>query len=161
MSLTLISAFPHVLGLIGADATAAVVPRLSQLDPDYVKKYEAALRKADVSKPGDGPGVIFVLWSKGGDAANGNGAPQLDLQNGFLLSVVESTKNNTTGKSALEWVSYLLRLLHRGAPQGRQATGDIRHPAQGSVYELGPLGQGLVIYFINLEVRSTEPLLTV
>jgi hypothetical protein len=146
--------FSHITGLISADATviAAGITVLSQLDPDYHKKYEAALRAK---------GMIFVLWSAGSDAANGNSMPQLDLQNHFLLSVVESSKNLGVGqKTSIEWVSYLLRLLHQCRAQGRSPTADIRHPSNGPVYELGPLGQGLVVYFIYLDVRSTEPLLT-
>lgn len=154
MALTLTNVFSHLTGLIQADSTvtAAGITVLSQLDPAYHKNYEAALRTK---------GMIFVLWSAGSDAANGNSVPVLDLQNHLLLSVVESTKNLNPGdKTSLEWVSHLLRLLHRGAPQGRTPTADIRHPSNGPVYELGPLGQGLVIYFIHLEVRTTEPLLT-
>lgn len=162
MSLTLDEAPGYVIGLLSANAlvAAAGIPALAQDDPEYQKKYEAALRKADPGKPGDGPGVVFSLWSTGGDPANGNSTSNLDLWNQYMLCVVENPKANTTGKTANQWKTHLLRFLHRGVPQGRGATADIRHPENAPAYEMGPLGQGLVIYFVNLEVRTKDELLT-
>jgi len=139
--------FPHVLGLIEADPLCSPVPRISELDLEFETKYEAAL--AD-------KGMAFVLMGQDGVPVSGNTGDLLDLDNGVMLSVVERRKGNTTGAVALVWVRRLLRLLHRNraGAAGRVVT---RHPARGPAYSLGHRGQGLVIYFVHLEVRSIEP----
>ena len=156
LPLTIETIFPYVLGVIAADVSAgdyvgaALVPAVSQLDPQYSARYEAALQS---------PGVVFVLWSAGGVPASGNDTPLLDLENGLLLSVVENTApgKNTTGLSALQWVRRLLQILHQSGRPQRGARAVIRHPEHDPAYEIGPVGHGRACYFINLVVRSTEP----
>lgn len=151
--------FPAVFDVVAADPLCAAIPRISQEDPDYDAKFEAALRATDPAIPGDGPGVAFVLWAADGLPASGNTGPLLDLENGLMLSVVERRKTNQTGASAIKWVRRLLRLLHRKTVAGdRSGRLLIRHPARSPAYSLGPLDQGLVIYFVHLEVRSIEPI---
>lgn len=150
--------FEKIAERIAADYTVstAEIPVLSQFDPDYIAKYEAALRPVAEEVPDDGPGLVFVLWATGGDPAGGNDTQLLDLNNGVVIAVVESQRHNSTGKGALEWALHLLKLLHNadGTPaRGRPA---LRHPAKGPAYELGGLGEGLVLYFVNLEIRTTE-----
>ena len=158
LPLTIETVFPYVLGVIARDVSAtgyigaASVPALSQTDPDYSAKYEAALRS---------PGVIFVLWSAGGHPASGADYPQIDLENGLLLSVVENSApgKNTTGLSCIQWVRRLLVILHQAGKPAKGGRAVIRHPDTQPAYEIGPVGQGVVCYFVNLVVRSTEPTL--
>lgn len=159
-ALSLVNVFDAIAAKLAADAvvTAAGVPTISQLDPDFEKKYEAALRKADVARPGDGPGLLFTLWCTGGQGADGTESGDLDLRNGVILAVAESPKHNTSGKTALGWVLHLLIHLHEAGLSQRGARTDIRHPERGPAYELGALEQGLVVYFIHLEVRTFDAL---
>lgn len=141
--------FPAVMAVLAADPLCSAIPRISQLDTDYDKKYEDALEKT---------GVVFVLWAAEGMPASGNAGPLLDLENGLILSVIERRKTNKTGASAITWVRRVLCLLHHRAVAGeRSGRILIRHPARSPAYSLGPLSQGLVIYFVSLEVRSIEP----
>lgn len=154
--MNLIEVLPALRAIVVANPLFAPLPALTQLDPEHNKKYEAALRKADATRPEDGPGACLSIWDGGADAASGNKTQLLDLEHSLIVSIAENPKNNTSGVTALEWVHRFLRLVHqhRGDNNGRLV---FRHPAAGPVYELGPLSQGLVIYFVHLEVRSIEP----
>ena len=137
--------FDAILERIQADTAiaAAGVPSISQLDPAYVAKYEAALRPAAEGMAGDGPGVVFVLWAASGRPNDGTDTPISSLWNDVLVGVVENKRNNTSGRTALGWVNPLLKILHnadRGAQRGRRS---IRHPASGPAYELGALEHSL------------------
>lgn len=143
--------FPRVRALIAADATCAALPLIDQLDREYNNKYTAALKT---------PGMVFALWSAGGYAADGNDNQQIRLDNELILSVIENTApgKNTSGLSALQWVRRLLRVLHgQGLTGGPRNRATIRHSTRSPAFELGEMGEGLVIYFINLSVDSVEP----
>lgn len=156
----LLNVFAHVAALITADAvvTAAKIPTLSQLDSEFNDKYEAALRKTREDKPKDGPGLAFTLWCTGGAPADGNDSTDLDLNNSVIIGVSENPKNNGTERTALAWVSHLLRLLHQAELPAKRGRAVLRHPARGPVYELAGLEDGLVLYVINLEVRTFDEL---
>jgi len=150
MSLDLSTIFSRVLDLIAADPTCAPVPRIDQLDTDYAEKYATAIRDT---------GVVFTTWSAGGSPAEGNAFPEIRLRNDILLCVVENTApgKNATGQTAFQWVIRLLHIIHHAGQRRPVGRSTVRLNANAPAYELGPMGEGIVVYFINLTVDSIEP----
>lgn len=143
---------PYVVGILAArpEVIAAGIPILSQLDPEYNQKMEAALAA---------PGVLFVAWLGSGEESAGDETIHaLNLDNMVALALVENPKKNTTGKSALAWVELgLTAIKHAGHPTAKGP-----RPARlvNPAFELGPLNTGLVPYFITFRVKSGNSLAT-
>lgn len=138
---------PHVLGLLAANDAVSAVPRIEQTDSEYNSKLETALRDT---------GVAVVSWLGGGAPFDSNALHEIQLDNHVILTVVENPQSNQTGKTAAEWSALIIGALHHaGHPQSR---GPRAIRFDDPAYEIGPLNTAQSIYFINLLVRSTDPL---
>jgi hypothetical protein len=145
--------FDRVRAPIADDATCAQIPLVDQLDPQHDAKIKQALAGGATGK-----GVCFSLYAIGGFGTDGNDNRELHLGNELLLVIEENTAEgkNTSGQSGYQWMRRLLRLLH-GLGSGPRNRATVRFSKRGPVWEPGPMGEGLAVYFINLVVDSDEP----
>jgi hypothetical protein len=148
MTPTLDQVLPSTLALLAANPALVALPRIEQNDPDYNKKFEGAMKT---------PGMAIVAWLAGGRPADGSSQDQLALDNLVILSLVENPAKNTTSHACFYWGLQVLKTLHRAGQTARRGLPAIRHDDE-TVYDLGPLRTGLVMYFFNFRVRSIDPL---
>lgn len=147
--------FTFLRALLAKDAKLAAIPFLGQIATEaaaapelkeYNKNLEAALQLQ---------GLAFVALVAEGTDKNPSSAA-LDLENAVILSVIENPEKNQTGFTAFQYVRRALRVLKRGqlALKGARHDVSLGKPA----YNVGPLNKGTTVYFINLTVRTVEPL---
>lgn len=129
----------------------AAVPELSGIDVltsasvDFNQRMEGALSRS---------GVVIVLMQPSGEALNAK-APCLQLSNSVVVSVVENPVRNNTPHTCLAYVEAILSAVHQHTwptRRGVQNELTVDKPA----YEAGPLEGGLVTYFCNFLITSTQ-----
>lgn len=153
--MTLEDIFPELKSVLATDANLKLIPFFGQIataaaDAAEVKDFNKHLETALAD-----PGVAFVaIVSEGEDGTPR--AQALDLQNTVVLSVVENPAKNTLQLTAFQIVRRALLVLKRAQVnlRGARAEFSLGKPA----YNVGPLNKGTTVYFINLSVRTTEPL---
>jgi hypothetical protein len=137
-----------VFAICATAPALAVLPRIEQRDREYNKKFEAGLAA---------PGVILVGWVTGGGGSNDE--ELIELENRVALAVIENPAKNTTGLDALAWTECAMEFLHAAESATRMGPPEVLlDPVKP--YDLGPMSTGLVVYFINLRVRSSQPIKT-
>jgi hypothetical protein len=147
--------FTFLKELLEKDADLAPIPFLGQIATaaaaapelkEYNRNLEAALQTG---------GLAIVALVAEGDDRNPV-TPVLNLENTVVLSIIENPEKNATGLTAFQYVRRILLVLKRGqlALHGARHDVSLGKPA----YNVGPLNKGTTVYFINLLVRTVEPL---
>lgn len=147
--------FDTIKAQLATDAKCAAVPFIRQVAEDTDEQAKVRAYNSEIEKAFNDPGIAFVCVASEAQLA-GPSTGCLDLVNTVMLSVLENPKKNKTGETAFGYVRRAMRVVHqtRTKSQGRRVDIDLdRVP-----YNLGPLDKGLVTYFVNLSVRTTEDL---
>lgn len=147
--MTLAEVIPSVTARLASHASLRLLPCLLQGADDFNKKYEAALAA---------PGALLSVWLAGGSPPAGDSVERHDveLDNQVIVAICVNPAKNTTGRSAEAWAGLVLGALHHGGRPARKGPPQAKIDAPS--YELGPVKTGLSIYFVNLRVRSVDPL---
>ncbi|MEO0797166.1 MAG: hypothetical protein AAFX93_18590 [Verrucomicrobiota bacterium] len=107
-------------------------------------EYDAALKKAYAN-----PGISIVITQAEGDPASArSNKPDVYLSNLVVITVIENLKKNITGKAAMRCVSDVLEVVR--AANDQRDTFALGNPA----YDRGPRDLGMVVFNINLLVKS-------
>ena len=156
MSLNLEQVADQVHTLLDTDAALAPIPFLKQVADDVADQEAAKAYNQKLEEALRAPGVAFVAVVSDGVLAADPRMHVLDLDNAVLLAIVVNDAKNATELSAVQILRRVLRVCHRGQMHAKGARCDVR--LDRNAYQLGPMGQGKLVYFVNLLVRSTEEL---
>lgn len=158
MSLTCADLFQHLATLLGRDTRlAALLPLVTQVADEAAAQEAARDYDTELARVLESRGLALVAVAAEASSVAAATAPVLDLEHTVMLCIVENPRKNQTGETAWQCVRRALRVLHRGnvsAASGARTDVRLGSPA----YTLGPLGQGKVVYFVNLLLRTSEPL---
>ena len=150
--------FAQIETLFAADVKVAAIPFLKQVAGDIADKSNVKAYNSQLEAAYRSPGIAIVAIASDGRLEPGSEtSPILDLWNTFMISITENPKTNETGLTAFEYTRRIMRLVHAQSIDARGARVDIKLDP-GSAYSLEPatLKAGVVTYFVNLLVRTTE-----
>ena len=144
--MTLSEITTRVLSTLRADSFLSGLEIIANIEADHNRRLEAALRETGLA--------LVVVQSSG--AVSGSASPRLLLQNEVVISVLENSATNTTGKGCLQVTEHVLGALHQANwpnERGLRNVITVDTPA----YEAGPLDSGLIIYFCNFQIKTIQP----
>lgn len=135
-----------IIDRLQADPFLSSLEIISNIAPDHNQRLETAVKETGLA--------VVIVQSSG--IASQTDAPKLLLYNQVVISILENSRTNQTGKGALEVAEIVLESLHQASWATERG---LRHVIQVDTpaYEAGPLDGGLIVYFCNFQIKSIQP----